>query len=85
MNLVSPCVITVDGVKKNNLMSNMKKYIDNLLFKDCYIEPFDNLQGKIIGINFSKMGITYQVRYFLNGEYRIDDFFEFDISIIKDD
>lgn len=66
-------------------MSNMKKYIDNLLFKDCYIEPFDNLQGKIIGINFSKMGITYQVRYFLNGEYRIDDFFEFDISIIKDD
>lgn len=66
-------------------MSNMKKYIDNLIFRDCYIEPFDNLKGKIVGINFSKMGITYQVRYFLNGEYRIDDFFEFDISIIKDD
>lgn len=65
-------------------MSKMKKYLDDLIYRDCYILPFDNLEGKIVAITFSKTGVVYSVRYFLNGEYKIDDFFQFDIEIIED-
>lgn len=65
-------------------MSKMKKYLDDLLYADCLIIPFEYLEGKIVAINISKAGIVYSVRYFLNGDYKIDDFFEFDIDLIKD-
>lgn len=66
-------------------MSGMKKLLDDLLYKDCYILPFEDLEGKIIGIHLSPKGVLYQVRYFINCEYRIDEFFDFDIEIIEDE
>lgn len=64
-------------------MSKMKEYLDSLLYCDCLILPFDNIEGKITAIHYNKNGVLYQVRYFMNGDYRIDDFFDFDIEIIE--
>ena len=64
-------------------MSTMKKHLEEILFSDCLIEPFENQEGKIVGVTFNKLGIVYIVLYFLNGDYRIYEFFDFDIQIVK--
>jgi hypothetical protein len=53
---------------------------ENLLYKDCFIVPFERLPGKIVAINISKKGVEYQVRYYLNGEYKLEWFFDFDLD-----
>lgn len=53
---------------------------EKLLYKDCYIIPFERLPGKIVAINISKKGVEYQIRYFLNGEYKLKWFFYFDLD-----
>lgn len=65
-------------------MSKMKKYLNNFLYKDCLILPFENEEGKIVGVHLTKNGLVYSVRYFLNGDYRIEDFFDFDIEVLED-
>lgn len=54
--------------------------ISGLLFKPCKIKPFIDLDGVIVGLNQSKRGTELQVRYFLNGDYRTEWFFDFDIE-----
>ena len=54
--------------------------ISELLFKPCKIKPFEDLEGVIIGLNQSRKGTELQVRYFLNGDYKTDWFFDFDIE-----
>lgn len=36
----------------------------DLIYKDCIIIPFENLEGKIIAITQSKRGTEFEVRYF---------------------
>lgn len=55
--------------------------ISEIIYKDCIIKPFENLEGKIVGINQSRKGTELQVRYFLNGEYKLEWFFDFDIEL----
>lgn len=55
--------------------------INDVIYKDCVIIPFENLEGKIVAINQSKKGTEIQVRYFLNGEYKLEWFFDFDIEL----
>lgn len=55
-----------------------------IIYKNCIIKPFENLEGKIIAITQSKRGTELQVRYFLNGEYKIEWFFDFDIELDKE-
>ena len=59
----------------------MKLENTDLLYKDCKIIPFENLNGKIISVCYSKKGVELQVRYFLNGDYKQDWFFDFDIEL----
>jgi hypothetical protein len=54
--------------------------ISELLFKPCKIKPFEDLEGVITALNQSKKGTELQVRYFLNGDYKTDWFFDFDIE-----
>lgn len=56
--------------------------INEVIYKNCLIVPFDNLQGKIIALNQSKKGTELQVRYFLHGEYKLEWFYDFDIEIV---
>lgn len=53
---------------------------ENLLYKDCFIVPFERLPEKIVAINISKKGVEYQVRYYLNGEYKLEWLFDFDLD-----
>ena len=55
--------------------------INPIIYKKCKILPFENLDGVIIAINQSKKGTELQVRYFLNGEYKLEWFFDFDIEM----
>ena len=55
--------------------------ISEILFKPCHIIPFEYLEGVITALNQSKKGTELQVRYFLNGEYKTDWFFDFDIEM----
>lgn len=55
--------------------------ISTLIFRQCVIKPFENLEGVIVGLNQSKKGTELQVRYFLNGEYKLEWFFDFDIEL----
>lgn len=55
--------------------------INELLYKKAKIVPFDNLEGVIVAINQSKKGTELQIRYFLNGEHRIEWFFDFDVEL----
>ncbi len=61
--------------------------ISDLLYKDCIIKPLENYEGKIIAINQSKKGTELQVRYFINGEYRTEWIYDFDIELkeVKDE
>lgn len=59
----------------------MNIQISELIYKPCVIKPFENLQGVIVGLNQSKKGTELQVRYFLNGEYKLEWFFDFDIEL----
>lgn len=52
---------------------------EKLLYKNCYIIPFENLQGRIVAIMISKRGVELQVRYCLNGVYKLEWFFDFDV------
>lgn len=61
----------------------MKIKINKTIFKDCIIKPFENLEGKIVALNQSKKGTELQVRYYLNGEYKLEWFFDFDIELIN--
>lgn len=58
--------------------------ITDLMYKDCLIVPFENLEGKIVGLIQSHGATEIAVRYFLNGAYAIDNFYDFDIEL-KDD
>lgn len=53
----------------------------DLIYKDCIIIPFENLEGKIIAITQSKRGTEFEVRYFLGGEYKVECFFDFDLEL----
>ena len=57
--------------------------INELVFKPCIIKPFENLDGMIVALNQSKKGTELQVRYFLNGEYKLDWFYDFDIELVS--
>lgn len=56
--------------------------INPIIYKQCKIIPFENLQDVIIAINQSKYGTELQVRYFWNGEYRKEWFPDFDIDLL---
>ena len=45
------------------------------IYKTCVIKPLDDLKGVIVAMNQSKKGTELQVRYFLNGEHRLEWFF----------
>ena len=62
----------------------MKIAINKILFKKCYITPFENLEGVIVGLNQSRKGTELQIRYFLNGEYRTEWFYDFDVEVLDD-
>lgn len=47
----------------------------DLIYKDCIIIPFENLEGKIIAITQSKRETEFEVRYFFGGEYKVECFF----------
>lgn len=54
---------------------------EHLIFRLCIIKPFENLEGVITAITQSKRGTELQVRYFINGEYKSDWFYDFDIEL----
>ena len=58
--------------------------ISSFVYKKCKILPFENLDGVIIAMNQSKEGTELQVRYFLNGEYKKEWFFDFDIELVNE-
>lgn len=55
----------------------------DLIYKDCKIVPFENQAGKIISVCYSKKGVELQVRYYMNGEHKLDWFFDFDIELYE--
>ena len=55
--------------------------INEILYKPCLIKPLDDLEGVIIALNQSKKGTELQIRYFINGEHRLEWFFDFDIDL----
>lgn len=55
--------------------------ISDLIYKDCIIKPFENYPGKIVAVNQSKKGTELQVRYFINGEYKLEWLYDFDIEL----
>ena len=55
------------------------------IYKKCKIIPFEDLDGVITAINQSKAGTELQVRYFLNGEYKKEWFFDFDIELANEE
>ena len=59
----------------------MEIQLNECIYKPCVIKPLDNLEGVIIALNQSKKGTELQVRYFINGEHRLEWFFDFDISL----
>ena len=54
---------------------------EELINKKCKIIPFEKLEGIITGIYINKKGIEYQVRYYMNSEQKIEDFFDFEIEV----
>ena len=59
----------------------MEIQLNECIYKPCFIKPLDNLEGVIIALNQSKKGTELQIRYFINGEHRIEWFFDFDIVL----
>ena len=55
--------------------------INDIIYKPCLIKPLDDLEGVIVALNQSKKGTELQVRYFINGEHRLEWFFDFDIFL----
>lgn len=55
-----------------------------LLYSPCKILPLEDLKGVIVGVAINKHGIEFQVRYFIDGEYRIEWFHFFDIEVCND-
>ena len=55
--------------------------INDIIYKSCLIKPLDDLEGVIVALNQSKKGTELQVRYFINGEHRLEWFFDFDIFL----
>lgn len=58
--------------------------INPIIYKKCKIVPFENLDGVIIAMNQSKEGTELQVRYFLNGAYKKEWFFDFDVELVNE-
>ena len=65
-------------IKVNEIALN---HIHKCLFQPCEIVPLESLNGVIVAINFSKKGTELQVRYFIDGEYRVEWFYDFDLVV----
>ena len=61
----------------------MQIKINKIIFKPVKIIPLEHLEGVIVAMNQSKKGTELQVRYFLNGEHRLEWFFDFDLEEYK--
>lgn len=58
--------------------------MQDLIGKQVTIKPLEDLKGILLGIVISKMGIEYQVRYFLNGTAYSEYFFDWEIEVNSD-
>ena len=58
---------------------NLKR--PDILFKECIIKPFDNLNGLILSVRYDRCGCEIYVRYVLHGMLRYNWFYDFDIEM----
>lgn len=62
---------------KDECYSRLKKY----LYQDCKIKPLENQGGVITGIGLFHTGLQFKVRYFIDGQYKEEWFYDFDIEL----
>lgn len=65
----------------NNINEECYFYLKQYLWQDCKITPLENQPGKITGISLFHTGLQFKVRYFIDGQYKEDWFYSFDIEI----
>lgn len=65
----------------NNINNECMFYLKPYLFQDCRIIPLENQPGKITGIGLFHTGLQFKVRYFIDGQYKEDWFYDFDIEV----
>lgn len=63
----------------------MKLERPDILFKECVIKPFDNLNGLILSVRYDRCGCEIYVRYVLHGMLRYNWFYDFDIEMKDND
>ena len=50
------------------------------LYKECEITPLENQSGMITAIGLYATGLQFRVRYFIDGQYKEELFYDFDIQ-----
>ena len=62
---------------KDKCRSHLKKY----LYQYCKIIPLENQEGVITGIGMFYTGLQFKVRYFIDGQYKEEWFYDFDVEL----
>lgn len=65
----------------NKIIDECHWHLNQFLWQDCSIVPLENQPGKITGISMFHTGLQFKVRYFIDGQYKEDWFYSFDIEI----
>ncbi len=50
------------------------------LYKECEITPLENQSGMVTAIGLYATGLQFRVRYFIDGQYKEEWFYPFDIE-----
>jgi hypothetical protein len=58
-----------------------RETFEKLLFKEVKIKPLENLQAVIVAVAMGFNGLTYQLRYYIDGTQHEDWFYEWEVEV----
>ena len=55
---------------------------NDIIFHPCVIPALENIEGRILEVCYSKRGAELKVRYFFNGEQKVEWLHDFDVTLV---